>query len=99
GPTGAQGPQGQKGDKGDPGPQGAPGTRLTSITDLNGLAWTSATGGGTISVNATTSRVTIVCTPTSSGGGGGGTTQCTGSAPTVAHGTTGCAHGDPCSTS
>ncbi|HEY2354789.1 MAG TPA: collagen-like protein [Gaiellaceae bacterium] len=87
GPSGPSGPQGLKGDTGA---QGAPGTTLTSISDLNGLACTSATGPGTISIDATTSPVTIVCTPT--GGGGGGTT-CSGSAPTVPHGTTGCVNG------
>lgn len=91
GPSGPAGPQGMKGDKGDIGPKGAPGTSLTSITDLNGLACTSATGAGTISIDATTSPVTIVCNP--SGGGGGGTTQCSGSAPTVAHGMAGCVNG------
>jgi hypothetical protein len=98
GPAGAQGPAGPtgaQGPKGDTGPQGAPGTSLTSITDLNGLACTSATGAGTISVDATTTPVTIVCNPTAGGGGGGGggTTQCSGSAPTVAHGTAGCVNG------
>jgi hypothetical protein len=96
GPRGAQGPvgpageKGLKGDKGDTGPQGAPGTSLTSITDLDGLACTSATGAGTITVDATTSPVSIVCKPTD---GGGGPPQCSGSAPTVAHGTAGCVNG------
>jgi hypothetical protein len=95
GAIGLQGPagaQGLKGDKGDIGPQGTPGTSLTSITDLNGLACTSATGAGTISIDATTSPVTIDCKPSNPGGGGGGT-QCTGSAPNVAHGTAGCVNG------
>jgi hypothetical protein len=92
GPAGPAGTPGLKGDKGDIGPQGAPGTSLTSITDLNGLACTSATGAGTIAIDATTSPVTIVCKPTDSGGGGGGPT-CSGSAPTVPHASVSCWNG------
>lgn len=90
GPVGPAGAHGLKGDTGAPGAPGAPGTSLTSITDLNGLACTSATGAGTISIDATTSPVSIVCNPS---GGGGGPTPCSGSAPVVPHGTTGCVNG------
>lgn len=71
GPSGLPGPKGDQGDRGLPGPPGptgpqgpagAAGTQLVSIADLNGLACTSGSVSGTISVSvASTGDVTLKC--------------------------------------
>jgi hypothetical protein len=62
GPTGEPGPPGQPGPAGPQGPAGEPGTRLASIADLNGLACSTGSAIGTISVSVTsTGEVTLKC--------------------------------------
>src|SRR6266511_312857 len=59
---GEQGPPGPQGLTGPQGPAGEPGTQLDSISDLNGLACSSGSVSGTVSVSvASTGEITLKC--------------------------------------
>jgi hypothetical protein len=99
GDTGPQGEPGAPGAKGDTGPRGPAGPAGSGLV---GSPCTAGGVGGTVTVTfASDGAGSIRCDTGSSSGGGGGTTttvetppaECSGTAPTVAHGTAGCVGG------